>query len=279
MERRQSNLIRAQLQTLIADSKSQSIDEETEAVHEADVVDFEHRGRPDIVVARGGRRWCIVVDTCFGHSSSKLSIVPGIGRLVDDPDSDLELESHLASKARLRGILHSAVRKTRLMGVVSTLLTAGQAPTRKDKDLRRTMVQRMDEVCENDPSLKIPVFGPTKHAPSPVVEVDEEHEDEKLQRVQQKRTSEFFVKTSAESISHGDDTTCDELDALAITVRSQDDDADEDDEDDAQLLEGFGNRPEKRSVLVRKFVRRNKFLKKVFGGKKTNSNQTDQDST
>ena len=106
MERRQSILIRAQLQMLIADSKSQSIDEETEAVHEANVVDFEHRGRPDIVVARGGRRrWCIVVDTCFGHSSSKLGIlVPGIGRLVDDPGSDLELESHLASKARLRGI-------------------------------------------------------------------------------------------------------------------------------------------------------------------------------
>ena len=169
------------------------------------------------------------------------------------------------------------------MGVVSTLLTAGQVTIRKDEEIRIAMAKLMDEECENDSTLNIPIFGPKEHAPGPIVDVDEEEEGEKLQKVQQKRASSFFVDTGTGSIvdigtgsSHGGSTTRVEVAASASTASSKGDD----DDDGPQLLEDFGSPPEKRSVLVRKFVRRNKFLKKVFGNsgtKKSNSKLTDHD--
>ena len=53
---------------------------------------------------------------------------------------------------------------------------------------------------------------------------------------------------------------------------------DVDDEDDAQLLEGFG-KPSREKICPGPKIREEeqKFLKTVFGGKKTNSNQTEQD--
>lgn len=286
LERQKSISIRAQLQAHIVVSKSKHNEKVTETVtlRGSDVEDQEHRGRSEVVVARGGRRWCIVVDTCYGHSISQLRIVPGIGRVNEDTESDLEIDAtNISGKTRLRGMFRSAVRKARLMGVVSSLLTAGQVTIRKDEEIRIAMAKLMDEECENDPTLSIPTFGPMEHAPGPVVDVDEEDEGEKLQKVQQKRASVFFVDTGTGSIadigtgsSHGGATTHVEVGASVKTVSSQGDDED----DDPQLLEDFGNRPEKRSVIVRKFVRRNKFLKKVFGNsgtKKSNSKLTDED--
>jgi hypothetical protein len=273
LERRKSTAIRAQLQALIVVSKSKCNEKETETVtlHGPDVEDQEQRGRSEVVVARGGRRWCIVVDTCFGHSISKLSIVPGIGRVNDDPESDLEIDStNISGKTRLTGMFRTAVRKARLLGVTSTLLTTGNITIRKDSEIRITIAKIMNDECANDSTMKIPMFGPKEGAAGPVVDVDEEAEGEKLQKVQQKRASVYFLDTGTGSIfdidtgsSHGGATTRVEVGASALTDSVQGDD--DDDDDEPQLLEDFGNRPEKRSVIVRKFVRRNRFLRKVFG--------------
>ena len=61
-----------------------------------------------------------------------------------------------------------------------------------------------------------------------------------------------------------------------LSQRSQDEDVN--DEDDAQLLEGFG-KPSREKICPGPKIREEeqKFLKTVFGGKKTNSNQTEQD--
>jgi hypothetical protein len=211
------------------------------------------RGRSDAVVTREGRTWFIEVDTCFGHSGERLSIVPGIERRAEESESEEDEEViGPEDRARLKALFLSAGQKTRLLTIASGMM---KAPPKKIAQI--TMVQLMEQDDDFEPALNIPMFAPLRHGPPPSIEVNEEEAVEQQRTRQQKRPSVFDSVTSAATGSAGGI----DMNALAII---QSEDEEEDDEDSPELLEGFGQGPEKRTVKVRKFVRRNKFLKKVF---------------
>lgn len=252
-EQRQSASKSSQLLALVADAKKK----EVEATEEDPVVQDGCRGRSDAVVLREGRTWYIEVDTCFGHAGERLSIVPGIERMTDESESDSEEEIGLSERAKLKAMFLSAAQKTRLMSVASGMLMA-PPPTKK---AQITMVQLMEEDDDSDPVLNIPMFSPLRHGPPPLIEIDDEEAVEQQRTRQQKRASVFESITSQAlggGNSNGATSGGIDMNALAI-IQSEDEDS-----DSPELLEGFGQRPEKRTVKVRKFVRRNKFLKKVF---------------
>mmetsp|Transcript_29590 Transcript_29590/g.48830 ORF Transcript_29590/g.48830 Transcript_29590/m.48830 type:complete len:273 (+) Transcript_29590:289-1107(+) len=236
---------------LIAEAKKQALKIKEE---EANLPDG-YRGRSDVVVLREGRTWYIEVDTCFGHASERLNIVPGIERRTEGSESESEEEIGPAARARLKGLFLSAGRQTRLLSIASSMMM--QPPPKKEAQV--TMVQLMEEEEESDPLLNIPMFSPMRHGPPPSVEIGHEEAVEQQRSRQQKRASVFESVTPVSNslvVSGGID-----LNAVALI---QSEDEDDDDDDSPELLEGFGQRPQKRTVKVRKFVRRNKFLKKVF---------------
>jgi hypothetical protein len=225
------------------------------------------RGRSDPVVTREGRTWLIEVDTCFGHASERLGIVPGIERRAGESESEEEEAIGPEDRARLKALFLSAGQKTRLMTITSGMM---KKPPMKIAQV--TMVQLMEEEDEFEPALNIPMFSPLRHGPPPEVETNEEEAVEQQRTRQYKRPSVFDSITSSATgsapLSVGDGGI--DMNALA-TLQSED----EDDDDSPDLLEGFGQRPQKRTVSVRKFVRRNKFLKKVFRGSSSNNNMQD----
>ena len=246
-----SGVVREQFLELAADSKQKDM----ETAIEPEVAEG-YRGRSDVVLERGGRTWYIEVDTCFGHSSERLNIVPGLERLIDEPESEPEPET--VDEEKTKGLFLSTAQKTRLLGIANIMLNAPKRASKMGAK-RVSMVQLLEEDSESDPALNIPMFGPITHAPPPLVEIGEE---EALQQSRQpRRLSVLLFDTSGPTpLASGIDPR-----ALA-SAQAADDEEDEDD-----LLEGFGNRPEKRTVQVRKFVRRNKFLKKVFRKKDSSS--------
>jgi hypothetical protein len=280
-DRRKSSLVRAQFLAVIAEAKRQAIDLEMQTPTETDVIDDEHRGISDVVIARGGRKWYIAVDTCFGHSNARLQIVPGVERILDEPafEPDLEPEAEPTENDRLKALFLTTAQKVRLMAMSSIFLSAAKTTATTAK-AQESMMKLLEEDSENDPALNIPMFGPIEHGPPPLVEIDDEEALEQQRTRKQKRSS-VFVAAIESSITQTGRVIGIDPKALA-NVRQQFNDItesandgtnndDNDDDDDADLLEGFGNRPERRSVQVRKFVRRNKFLKKVFGSKKTST--------
>ena len=276
-DRRKSSLVRAQFLAVIAEAKRNAVDLEIQTPTEIEVIDDGRRELSDVVIVRGGRKWHIAVDTCFGHSNARLQIVPGVERIMDEPsfDPELEPEPDPTENERLKALFLTAAQKVRLTAMSSVFLSTAKTTATTEK-AQETMVKLLEEDSENDPVLNIPVFGPIEHGPPPLVEIDEEDAVEQQRTRKQKRSSVYVAAIESSITKTGRMTGIDPK-ALA-NVRQQFDDLTEganDDDNDDDLLEGFGNRPERKGVHVRKFVRRNKFLKKVFGSKKSNSISTD----
>ena len=146
-ERRKSSLIRAQFLAVIAEAKRQVIDLEIQTPTETDEIDDEHRGLSDVVIARGGRKWYIAVDTCFGHSNARLQIVPGIERIMDEPafEPELEPEPNLTESDRLKALFLTTAQKVRLMAMSSIFLSAAKATAATAK-VQESMMKLLEEV-------------------------------------------------------------------------------------------------------------------------------------
>ena len=166
-EQSRSGLVREQLLALVADSKQQDI----ETAIEPEVAEG-YRGRSDVVSDRGGWTWYIEVDTCFGHSSERLNIVPGLERVIDEPKSEPEPET--VDEEKTKGLFLSVAQKTRLLGIANIMLSAPKRASKTRVRIRRVaMVQLFEEDGESDPALNIPMFGPIEHAPPPLVKSGE----------------------------------------------------------------------------------------------------------
>lgn len=247
-----TTLVHEKFLAILKQAREENKDEEPE-----DMEDLYHgRGRSDVILTRGGRTWFIEMDTCHGHSEERLAIVPGKERMTEE-ESESESEEE-EEKFDGKALFKSSVNKARLMNLAGLLVTAPP----KVAEVKVSMVPLIEEDDDPDPALNIPMFAPLRAGPAPQVEIDEGEAKEQQRVRQQKRGSAFLMGppggTLSKSLASGAGI---DADAIAL-VASQSED--EDDEDDDELLEGFGTRPEKKTVHVRKFVRRNKFFKKVF---------------
>jgi hypothetical protein len=239
-------------------------------VIESSSCDDTHRGRSEVILSRAGMNWYIEIDTCFGHSSCRLDVVSGACQMEPAVENESKLmeeqksaQSSLTTSAR--ALFLSIAQRTRLMKVTSQIFSSRQSETTPKKNIRPrvTIVKLLEGESGGDPALNIPMFCPLHDGPHPVIEIDEEEANEKMTARRSRRSSVFDVQSQSELNSR-----ISGIDVKALLSFAEDCNEDQEDE---ELLEGFGNPTERKTVQVRRFIRRNKFLKKVFGGKKVNS--------
>jgi hypothetical protein len=240
-------------------------------VTETSLCDDAHRGRSDVILSRGGKNWFIENDTCFGHSSHRLNIVKSASAMepVLENESALKLENKISQSSlttSARALFLSIAQRARLMEVTSKIIISRNEGTTTRKNIRPrvTIIKLLEGESGGDPALNIPMFCPLHDAPHPVIEIDDEEAKEKMTARRSRRTSVFDVSTQSEINPR---TSAIDVNAL-LSVAEE---SKEDEEEDEDLLEGFGNPTDRKTVQVRRFIRRNKLFKKVFGGKKVKS--------
>ena len=230
---------------------------------------YDPHGRREVVEVREGRPWYLVVDTPFGHARQQMEIVTGVVANYndEDDDDDEEEEEEVKEEKKIDGaklkekLKFSASQMTRLMTLTTLML--GPSKKAKEKKSHVNMVQLMEEDDVVDPDLNIPMFAPYEGAPPPVVEITAEMAEAQLNARREHRQSAFVETTAArhgrgnKQPKEGEGGKGDDKKGNKKDKRSK--------QKNEELLEGFGA-AEKTGVGVRtrKFVRRNRLLKKLF---------------
>jgi hypothetical protein len=218
------------------------------------------RGRSELVVARGGRTWAVEVDTCYGHSSERMVIVPGIQR-IDEASETSEAEM---DEKEVKAPILSGAQKLRFLALAKLMQMQIPSQEPQHSAVQLTMAELIEKDATDDPALKIPVFSPIKGAPPPVVEIDEQrplhhrssHAKGKSEHSLQYNERSDSIKSRVTTTGNAGPAAQPKITAIEKPKYDQKGDDNVDD-----LLIGFGNRPQKRGVAVRKVVRRNRLLK------------------